>query len=162
RMDVALAALRRAARTAAASQPEVLMARAKIERAAGSPDSALVALTSILKSDPNYAPALLELARSRFLLDRIDGVLPWYRGLQFADNLTLTQYKLDLQPVMADSTLSSLMTAATPEQRLAIVHKFWDTRDGDELHSQGERLREHYKRLDYAQRNYRLITLNRH
>ena len=157
---MALAALRRAAKTPAAEHPEILLARAQIERAAGSPDSSVAVLATLLKHNPNYAPGLLELARARFVLDRPDGVLPWYRGLQFADNLTLTQYKTDLQPIMPDSTLKAVLAAATGEQRVAIARKFWDARD--ELRAPGERLREHYKRLDYAERNYRLITLNRH
>ncbi len=34
-------------------------------------------------------------------------------------------------------------------------------RDNDELHRPGERLREHYRRLDHARRNFRLVTPNR-
>ena len=80
RLDVALAALRRASRTAASRHPDVLLARARVERLAGSPDSALAAVDALLAREPRNAAALLELARVRFALGRLDGGDPWYRG----------------------------------------------------------------------------------
>ena len=42
------------------------------------------------------------------------------------------------------------------------MRRFWDVRDHDELHSPGDRLVEHYRRLDYARHNYRLASTHRH
>jgi hypothetical protein len=67
RADVALAALRRASRTSAASAPEVLLARGRVERAVGSLDSSAAALTRLLTRDSTNVMARYELARTRFL-----------------------------------------------------------------------------------------------
>jgi GWxTD domain-containing protein len=160
RMDVALAALRRAARSPVAHQAEILLARGRVEREVGDPDSSLVALNTLLDVQPDNAVALLELARTRFAVGRLDGADPWYRGLALADHDALALYRLDLSYIMTDSLLHRF-DEATPEERVTEVRKFWDVRDRDELHRPGERLREHYRRLDYAARNFRLVSPNR-
>jgi tetratricopeptide (TPR) repeat protein len=161
RMDVALAALRRAARTPAAAHPDVLLARARIEREIGSPDSALAAIDSLIKRAPANPQALLEQARVRFRLGRRDGTDPWFRGLTLADAPTVALYRSDLLFVMPDSTLRAF-DASSDDQRVALMRRFWDYRDRDELHSPGERLVEHYRRIDYARRVYRLASTHRH
>jgi GWxTD domain-containing protein len=47
-------------------------------------------------------------------------------------------------------------------QRVAYLRKFWTERDRAELRPEGERLREHYRRLFYARKNFQLTSLNRH
>lgn len=160
RMDVALAALRRAARSPVAHNPQILLARGRVEREVGDPDSSLVALSVLLDAEPKNAVAMLELARTRFAVGRLDGADPWYRGLAPADSAALARYRTDLSFVMPDSLLRKF-DLATPAVRVADVRKFWDTRDRDELHRPGERLREHYRRLDFAARNFRLVSPNR-
>jgi GWxTD domain-containing protein len=160
RLDVALAALRRAAATPAARDPAVLLARCRIERAVGSPDSALAAVQAVLALQPDNPAALLEMARTRFMLDDVGGGAPWYRGLLLADSTTLTRYRGDLRPVFPDSTLRAF-DAASPAERVALVRHFFTSRDRRELHLPGERLLEHYRRLDYAERNYRLVASSR-
>lgn len=160
RMDVALAALRRAARSPVAHNPAILLARGRVEREVGDPDSSLVALSVLLDAEPKHAVAMLELARTRFAVGRLDGADPWYRGLALADTEALALYHSDLSYIMADSLLHKF-DLATAAGRVAAVRKFWDIRDRDELHRSGERLREHYRRLDYAARNFRLVSANR-
>src|SRR5882724_9007782 len=46
--------------------------------------------------------------------------------------------------------------------RAAYLKQFWSQRDRSELRSEGERLREHYRRLFYARKNFQLVSLNRH
>lgn len=161
RMDVALAALRRASRTPAARHPAVLLARARVERVGGSADSALVAANTLVAMAPDDPAGLLEQAQARFLLGRSDGAGPWYRGLGLATDATLALFRRDLALIMPDSVMV-LFDAATPAQRVVIAHAFFDLRDRDELHRAGERLREHYGRIDHAQRNFRLVSRNRH
>ena len=43
-----------------------------------------------------------------------------------------------------------------------ISNSFWTERDRTELRGDGERLREHYRRLFYARKNFQLTSLNRH
>ncbi len=161
RLDVALAALRRAARTPAASTPEVLLARARVEREVGSPDSAQAAVDALVQRRPNDPTALLEQARVRFKLGRRDGGDPWYRGLAVADAATLDLYRYDLRFVLPDSTVRAF-DAASGAARADLMRKFWQRRDYDELHTPGERLVEHYRRLDVARHSYRLVTTHRH
>lgn len=161
RLGVALAALRRAARTSAARNPEVLLTRARLEREVGSPDSALAAVNSLIGRNPSSPVALLEQARVLFRLGRRSGGEPWYRGLALADPATVALYRSDLLFVMPDSVLGAF-DAATGPARAALMHRFWDLRDRDELHAPGERLLEHYRRIDYARHNYRLASTHRH
>ena len=161
RLGVALAALRRAGPTPAASNPEVLLARARLEREVGSPDSALIAVDSLVRHNPSSAVALLEQARVLFRLGRTDGADPWYRGLALAEPATAALYRSDLLFVLPDSVLRAF-DAATGQARAAVMRRFWDQRDHDELHASGERLLEHYRRIDYARHNYRLASTHRH
>src|SRR5882724_5993737 len=47
-------------------------------------------------------------------------------------------------------------------KRAAYLKQFWSQRDRAELRADGERLREHYRRLFYARKNFQLTSLNRH
>ena len=161
RLGVALVALRRAARTPAARNPDVLLARARIEREVGSPDSALAAVNSLLARNPSSPAALLEQARVLFRLGGASGGEPWYRGLALADPGTAALYRADLRFVMPDSSLHAF-DASTGAARAALMRRFWEVRDRDELRAPGERLLEHYRRLDYARHNYRLASTHRH
>lgn len=160
RLDVALQALRRAAATPVAKQPAVLLARARVERDVGSADSSLAALNALLALNRNNPVTLIELAKTRFLLGRDGAVDTWYRGLQLADSVALPIYRTDLATVMPDSVLRGF-DAARGDARVALVRRFWEQRDRDELHRSGERLREHYRRLDFVRRNFRLVSVNR-
>jgi Tetratricopeptide repeat len=161
RMDVALAALRRSARTAAARNPDVQLVRARIEREVGSPDSAQAAVDSLVAHHPDDPAALLEQARVRFRIGRRDGGAPWYAGLADADPAAAALYRSDLRFVLPDTTLAAF-DAAPGAARADVMRRFWDLRDRDELHTPGDRLMEHYRRLDVARHNYRLATIHRH
>ena len=160
RLDVALAALRRAARTPAGKKVEVLLARARLEREVGSPDSALAAVDSLMARAPNDPSALLEQARVRFKLGRRDGGMPWYRGLATADATALELYRYDLRFVLPDSILR-VFDASSGQARADVMRNFWERRDRDELHDTGDRLVEHYRRLDVARHSYRLASTHR-
>lgn len=160
RMDVALAALRRASRTASARSPSVLLARGRVERVAGNLDSSSAALTRLLRRDSTSAMARYELARTRFLLDDPEAPSLWYRALAEADSATLALYRDDLATVFPDSTLERF-DRDSPEERIRLVREFWQHRDDDELHPHGARVAEHYRRLDVARRSYRLVSEHR-
>src|SRR6185295_13042660 len=102
--------------TAAAHQTSVILARARLERDAGSPDSAAMLLGELLAREKDNAAALLEMGRTRFTLNRRDGADYWYHGLAVADTATLALYRTDLAYVMSDSTLKAFDEAA-PEGR---------------------------------------------
>ena len=160
RTEVALAALRRTARTAAGRHPDVLRARGRIERAVGSPDSAAAAFRMLFARDTTDAGVRLEMARTAFLTEDPSAVQLWYAGLRQADSVVLATYRGDLAYVMPDSMLLAF-DAAAPAAREALVREFWAIRDRAQLRGDGERLAEHYRRLDFALRNYLLTSTRR-
>lgn len=160
RMDVALAALRRASRTRSANSPDLLLSRGRIERAVGSLDSSAAALGRILQRDTTNTVARYELARTRFLQGDRTALPLWYGALARADSTALALYRDDLSMLMPDSLLDRLAGASGTE-RVELVRGFWQARDDDDLHTRGARLTEHYRRLDYARRNYRLVSERR-
>lgn len=161
RMQVALAALRRAAATPAGHNLDILLARARVEREVGDADSALAAANALVALTPTSAVALHELARARFHAGRSDGGDPWYRGLAMADPVAAALYRDDLRFLLPDSTMHAF-DADSPAQRVTLMRAFWEVRDRDALHPLGDRIREHYRRLDVARREYRLATTHRH
>jgi len=161
KLGVALDALRRSATTPAAQDPEVLLARGRVEREVGDGDSALAAFRGYLERGASRSLAQLEIARTCFLLGRFDGVQPYYDGAAGDDPATVTEYRTDLATIASDSVLREF-GYATGAQRVAYLRRFWSERDRAELRAEGERLREHYRRLFYARKNFQLTSLNRH
>ena len=161
KLDVALQALRQAAATPAAAHAEVLLARGRVEREVGDGDSALAALQGFLQAGPNRALGLLEVARTLFLLGRYDGLQPYYEGAAIEDSVAVAAYRGDLSTVASDSVLGEF-DRLSGARRAAYLRQFWSERDRIELRAEGERLREHYRRLFYARKNFYLTSLSRH
>ncbi|HEU4698466.1 MAG TPA: GWxTD domain-containing protein [Gemmatimonadales bacterium] len=163
RLNVALDALRRAAHTAAGTNPEVLLARGRVERMAGDIDSALVAFQGYLQRAPEAKKGIasLELARTYFVAGSLDGVPLYYAGAAADDSATVAGYRDDLALIAADSDLAAFDRARGAE-RVAFLRRFWGGRDAVSLHDPGARLREHYRRLFYARRNFALVSTHRH
>ncbi|MBA3555966.1 MAG: GWxTD domain-containing protein [Gemmatimonadales bacterium] len=161
KLGVALDALRRAASTPAASQPEVLLARGRVEREVGDGDSALVAFRAYLDQGVNSSMAQLEVARTLFLLGRYDGHAPYYEGAASDERATVAAYRSDLATIAPDSVLTGF-DRVRGSKRAAYLRQFWAERDRVELRAEGERLREHYRRLFYARKNFQLTSNNRH
>jgi GWxTD domain-containing protein len=161
KLGVALDALRKAAATPAASHPEVMLARGRVEREVGDGDSALAAFQGYLEKGPNRSLGLLEVARTMFLLGRFDGVAPYFEGAASADSATAAGYRGDLATIAGDSILREF-DHTNGQLRVEYLKRFWSERDRVELRADGERLREHYRRLFYARKNFQLTSLNRH
>jgi GWxTD domain-containing protein len=157
KLGVALDALRRAA----SQDPQVLLARGRVEREVGDGDSALAAFRGYLERGSSRSLGLLEIARTLFLLGRFDGVQPYYEGAASDDPATVAGYRGDLATIATDSVLKEFDNASG-EKRAAYLKQFWTERDRTELRGDGERLREHYRRLFYARKNFQLTSLNRH
>jgi len=160
KLGVALDALRRAASTEAATHPEVLLARGRVEREVGDGDSALVALQGYLEKGDNRSIALLEVARTMFLLGRFDGLPPYLEGAASDDSETVAGYRYDLATIASDSVMAEF-DRTSGQRRADYLKQFWSERDKIELRADGERLREHYRRLYYARKNFQLTSLNR-
>jgi GWxTD domain-containing protein len=161
KLGVALEALRRASRTTAGSDPRVQLARGRVEREVGDGDSALAAFQGYEEHGPNPSLGKLEIARTRFLLGRFDGSTPYFEGAASDDSATVSGYRADLATIASDSVLGEF-DRSRGGHRAEYLHHFWEDRDQLELRSTGERLREHYRRLFYARKNFQLTANNRH
>ncbi len=161
KLGVALEALRRAGPTTAGSDPQVLLARGRVEREVGDGDSAVVAFKGYLQRGSNRALGLLEVARTLLLLGRYDGLEPYFEGAVLDDSVSVSGYRADLVPIATDSVLGEFDRLRGP-RRAAYLRRFWSERDRIELRTDGERLREHYRRLFYARKNFQLTANNRH
>jgi GWxTD domain-containing protein len=161
KLGVALEALRRASKTSAGAEPEVLLARGRVEREVGDGDSAVAAFNGYLQAGSNHSLGLLELARTQFLLGRFDGMTPYFEGAASDEAVSVAGYRADLATIASDSVLQEFDGQRGPH-RVAYLKRFWAQRDRTELRADGERLREHYRRLFYARKNFRLTANNRH
>jgi GWxTD domain-containing protein len=161
KLGVALDALRRAATTPAARNAPVLLARGRVEREVGDGDSALVAFQGYLQDGGSQGLGQLEVARTLFLLGRFDGTAPYYEGAASDDSVAVAGYRADLATIAPDSVLREF-DQTSGARRAAYLRQFWTERDQAGLHAEGERLREHYRRLFYARKNFQLVSLNRH
>jgi GWxTD domain-containing protein len=161
KLGVALEALRRAGKTIAGNDPEVLLARGRVEREVGDGDSALAAFNGYLQYGSNRSLAQLELARTQFLMGRFDGLTPYFEGAASDEPGTVAGYRADLATIASDSILNEFDRQRGP-RRVAYLKRFWSQRDRTEMRGDGERLREHYRRLFYARKNFQLTSNNRH
>jgi hypothetical protein len=153
--EVGLAAARLAAPLAVSRHRALRLDRARLERDDGVLDSALAQLEALVEAEPEAADAHLELARVRFMLGRGDGLRSWYRGLGLADSVVYAAYCRDLELVFPDSVLDRL-DAAAPAGRPELARREWQRQDPDGLPVIADRLRDHYRRFDFARRHYRL------
>jgi GWxTD domain-containing protein len=160
KIGVMLEALRRASRTRGAAPP-VLAGLGRLEREFGEPSAALRAFESWL-SQPGRArgTALLEVARTRFMLGQGNGAPLYYEGAAFDDSVTVRGYRDDLTAIATDRELLAFDRSAGPA-RVEMLRRFWGRRDAADLRQPNERLREHYRRLYHARRTFPLFLPGR-
>ena len=120
KLGVALDALRRAAPTPSGRDPQVLLARGRVEREVGDGDSALVAFKEYLDRGASRSLGQLEIARTLFLLGRFDGGESYYEGAASEDPATVAGYREDLATIASDSVLREF-DRQTGEQRVAYL-----------------------------------------
>jgi GWxTD domain-containing protein len=149
RAEVMLDALRRANQPQS-TNPRLLAGLAALEREFGEPEAALQAYEAwVPVAGRMRGLAQLEVARTRFLLGRLDGVEPYFAGAIYDDSSTVRAYRGDLAPLATAEELQAF-DAASGEARAALLRRFWTRRDAADLRVAGERLREHYRRLFHA------------
>ena len=86
---------------------------------------------------------------------------PYFEGAMSDDSTTVAAYRADLATIASDSVLGEF-DQQQGARRAAYLRSFWGQRDRIELGADGERLREHYRRLFYARKNFQLTSNNRH
>ncbi len=161
RLDVALDALRQSATSRSAAHPEVLLARGRTERAVGSPDSAVAAFIGYLANGGDKALGLYELGRSQLGLGLDVGAASYYEGAAYNDTLSVPLYRKDLEYFASAAEMAGF-DSTSGQGRSTWLNEFWTGRDNASLRSPNERLKEHYRRLQYARTNFRLASVHRH
>jgi hypothetical protein len=165
----ALDAIRLAQMSPLGWDPALLLERGRLERLAGNADSARVAFRRAQLLALNPAMATLELARTLplsadTLPARRGQPLPveiaYYRAAASEDREVVAMYRRDLQPIVHDSTLAQF-DLAHGDARVAWLRDFWRKRAAVDLRTAGARLSEHFRRWDYATRNFRLPPFKR-
>jgi len=160
RARLALEALRRTARgTTAALDVRLKLALGRTEREFGDLTLALLAFDQVADDlGPGGAAGalpLLEVARTRFLMGRRDGAVPYFAGARSDDSATVAEYRSDLAPIASPAELARF-DGTRGEARATFLARFWRERDLAEFREPGERLVEHYRRLYEARRRFPL------
>ncbi len=150
----------RTAATAPGPPPDVLLGLGRLERAVAALDSAERAFDRYIWDGGDRALGLLELARTRLARGDPDGEGPYYEGAANDDSAAVAGYRTDLEPIAADSDLAAFDRSHGAD-RAAFLRRFWTDRDLLELRPEGERLREHYRRLFHARRHFALTVSRR-
>ncbi len=166
----AVEALRAATASKIGWDPALLLARGRLERLAGHPDSAAVVLRRAVLLSRAPAVAEVELARTLPLTGPITGPAgrrrreATHRAYQIAaatdDGEAIAMLRRDLEPI-ADSTELAAFDALTPAERPVWLDAFWSARDALDLREAGSRLAEHFRRWDVARREFRLPPFRR-
>jgi len=163
-LSVALAALRQASiAPAGRANATIQLLRGRVEREAGSPDSARVAFDRYLAAGGDSGIGMLERARTDYDLgDGASGRQAYYGG---ASHLTSDSaralYRSDLSWI-ADSTELDQFDRLPDSSLTPWLHQFWARRDAADLRRPGSRLAEHYRRYFYVLAHYRLTSPHRH
>ena len=159
-LTAATDALRRAGAVPRAA-PEVLLALGRVERAAASGAAAAAAFERYLAAGGSRALGLLELARTRLAAGDSTAEGGYYEGAALADPVAVRGYRADIAAVAADSELTAF-DRLEGTARAEFLRRFWTDRDRREMRAHGERLREHYRRLLFARRNFALTVTRRY
>ena len=163
KLGVALDALRRAATTPVGQDPQVLLARGRVEREVGDGDSALAAFQRLPATGREPEPgAARGRAHAASCSAASTASAPYYEGAairRFGDRGGISR-----RP--RDDRLRQRAPRVRPDGRRAAgglpAGSSGPTGTRPELRADGERLREHYRRLFYARKNFQLTSLNRH
>jgi hypothetical protein len=158
--SMVLPAFRHAGATEAGNDASILLARGQYERLLGDADSSLAALRTYADLERRSGAALHELAWSASLVGDSDAVRTYYEGAAFDDSAAIAAYRSDLELLADDSTLAAF-DATRGEARREFLQRFWTLRDRRDLRSDGQRLREHFRRRTYAERHFALLTNRR-
>jgi GWxTD domain-containing protein len=160
RLRTARDLLRRTVASVPEAPRELLLVWGRVERASGSLRLAASAFERFLASGGNPALGLLELGRCRLALGEASGDAPYYEGAALDDAETVAEYRADLQVIAPDSILHEF-DSLRGQRRAAFLHRFWTDRDHFDLRPEGERLREHYRRLQFARTHFPLTVSRR-
>jgi GWxTD domain-containing protein len=154
----ALSALRGVPPGAADSTVHLL--RGRLERRGGDADSALAAFARYAAGGGSGALARLERARVLLAAGRPGGAAAYFEGAALADSAVAVGYRRDLGYLASDEDLAAF-DATSGAGRRAWLERFWRARDLEALRGDGERIAEHYRRLEVALAEFGLPPFKR-
>ncbi|MEE8061169.1 MAG: GWxTD domain-containing protein [Gemmatimonadales bacterium] len=161
KLDLALEAMRVADTTPAGQSPLVQLYRGRVERAAGDLQYSEDAFQKYVAMDHNRSLGLLELSRTRFLLGMLDARGQYLAGAATDDSTTISEYRFGLSYIASEDEIHAF-DMTDRDTRPAYLADYWEAKDRYALRRDGERLREHVRRIYYARQNFYLITTNRY
>ena len=137
--------------------PEALAVVAAFEREAGNVDSAIALQHRALASGQvDSGVVQLDLARNLYRTGHPDeGHAALIAGAATTSRASIAAYRADLSWVASPRELAEWDSLPNAE-RSAWVAAFWSRRDVVEGRQDGERLVEHYRRIEYAMETYRI------
>lgn len=166
RLDLAVSAVRSAAASPAGREPGVQLARGRVERAAGHPDSALAAFQAYLAVGGDSGIGLLEQARTLYYAHQpAAGSRAYYAGARASTAGAAgaaALYRSDLAWIATPAELAAFDALDSGSSRAAWLAEFWQRRDVADVREPGERLAEHYRRWFYSEQNFLLVSRHRH
>lgn len=138
----------------------IALALGRAERLMGDPAAAVAAVDRYLDLGGNRARGLLERAASRLASGDLGGAEDYFAGAALDDSTTVAAYRADLELIARPEEMAEF-DAVRGGERAAFLRRFWIDRDHLDLRAPGDRIREHYRRIAYAQRHFALLTNRR-
>jgi GWxTD domain-containing protein len=154
-------ALRTAARELSEPPADLLLAWGRLERAAGDLDAADSAFERYVAAGGYPGLGLLEQARTNLAAGLESAESLYFEGAEADDPTSVAAYRDDLSPIALDGELARF-DRLTGAARAEYLRRFWSDRDRYALRADGERLREHYRRLLRARRDFALTVSRRY
>jgi hypothetical protein len=138
--------------------PLELMGMAQVERLAGSRDTAVTLLEdALLTRGVDDGVVRLELARELHAVGRSrDGRMVLFAGAGFDSDVAKAAYRRELEWVAEPQEIAAWDSTVAAE-RPGWLQRFWAMRDVASGWAEGERLEEHYRRVEYAWANFTLV-----
>ncbi len=156
--DDAARSLRTVSAAVDSGPPWLLLARARLERRRGTRDSAAVLLRRYLRQGGDSGVGWLELARELYYSGNADDAHSAYLAgaMHASSEEAVALYRQSLL-LVGDSEELAAFDSAPIDAIGPLVRRFWARRDASAGRSDGERLAEHYRRLEVAERSFRPI-----
>lgn len=157
---VGLTALRNAA-SAGSTDSYTWFALGRAERLMGDSAASVLAFRRYLELGGARGPGLRDLAWSAYLTNERVADSAYAAGAELDDSATVAGYREDIALIATDEELERY-DQQRGFDRVAFLDNFWHQRDRASLRTQGERIREHYRRMTYAERHFGLEVNRRY
>lgn len=135
-----------------AATPAFLLALSRVEWRMGNVAAASAALQSIA---PDQVTPAIEYEQARALLAEgdVSGESSYWGAVPSDDPAMLVALRRDMSLIATPSELDAF-DSTSGQTRVAFLHRFWDKHAAISLRSPGERMREHYRRIAYADHHF--------